>query len=79
MPIAGKSKTDRNDAMHRLWLVVLSGGSGDVRGALKKMGFVRLSARPRHHAQNEYALEAFKKTSPHRWQRSKQNSARARP
>jgi transposase len=57
----------------------LSVSESTVRGALKKMGFVRLSARPRHYAQNEYALEAFKKTSPHRWQRSKQNSARARP
>ena len=52
----------------------LSVSESTVRGALKKMGFVRLSARPRHHAQNQYALEA-----PHRWQRSKQSSARARP
>jgi len=57
----------------------LSVSESTVGGALKKMGFVRLSARPRHHAQNEYALEAFKKTSPHRWQRSKPSSARARP
>src|ERR1019366_9301538 len=28
---------------------------------LKKLGYVKLTARPRHHAQNEYALEAFKK------------------
>ena len=57
----------------------LSVSESTVRGALKKMGFVRLSARPRHHAQNEYALEAFKKTSPPRWRRSKRSSARARP
>lgn len=28
---------------------------------LKAMGFRKLSARPRHHAQNEFAVEAFKK------------------
>jgi transposase len=33
---------------------------------LRAMGFRKLSARPRHYAQNEYAMEAFKKTSP-RW------------
>lgn len=31
---------------------------------LKAMGFRKLSARPRHHAQNEFAVDAFKKTSP---------------
>ena len=34
---------------------------------LKAMGYVKLSARPRHHGQNECALEAFKKASPTRW------------
>lgn len=34
---------------------------------LKALGFVKISARPRHHAQNELALEDFKKTSPPRW------------
>jgi transposase len=38
---------------------------------LRAMGFRRLSARPRHHAQNEHALEAFKKTSPTAWRRSR--------
>jgi len=37
---------------------------------LRAMGFRKLSARPRHHAQNVEALEAFKKTSPPSWQRS---------
>ena len=37
---------------------------------LKAMGYRKLSARPRHHAQNEHAMEAFKKTSPPRWRRS---------
>jgi transposase len=31
---------------------------------LKALGFAKLSARPRHHAQNEFAVEDFKKTSP---------------
>jgi transposase len=30
---------------------------------LRRMGFAKLSARPRHHAQNEYAVDDFKKTS----------------
>jgi len=47
---------------------------------LKKLGYVKLTARPRHHAQNEYALEAFKKGgSLPSWQRSEQPSRRARP
>ena len=31
---------------------------------LRAMGFRKLSARPRHHAQDPEAIEAFKKTSP---------------
>lgn len=47
---------------------------------LKKLGYVKLTARPRHHAQNEYAMEAFKGGAlPPSWQRSKQPSRRARP
>ena len=37
---------------------------------LKAMGFRKLTARPRHHAQNELRGEAFKKTSPPSWRRS---------
>jgi len=38
---------------------------------LKKLGYVKLSARPRHHAQNELAMEAFKKGALHpSWRRS---------
>lgn len=37
---------------------------------LKAMGYAKLSARPRHHAQNAHAVEAFKKTSPPSWRRS---------
>jgi len=41
----------------------------------KKLGYVKLTARPRHHAQNEHAMEAFKKGAlPPSWQRSGQHS-----
>jgi transposase len=42
----------------------------NVGRVLKAMGFVRITARPRHHAQNEWVLDDFKKTSPPRWRRS---------
>ena len=35
--------------------------NGVQRQELKKPGYVKLTARPRHHAQNEYAIEDFKK------------------
>lgn len=44
---------------------------------LKAMGFRKLSARPRHHAQNEAAVAAFKKTSPPKWRGSARKSATA--
>ena len=34
------------------------------------MGYRKLSARPRHHAQAEGAIEDFKKTSPRAWRRT---------
>jgi len=37
---------------------------------LRGMGFRRLSARPRHHAQAQGAIDAFKKVSPRVWTRS---------
>ena len=38
---------------------------------LRAMGYRKLSARPRHHAQAESAIEDFKKTSPRAWTRSR--------
>jgi transposase len=38
----------------------------NVGRTLKAMGFVKITARPRHHAQNEWVLEDFKKTFPPR-------------
>src|ERR1700761_2764658 len=36
---------------------------------LRGLGYRKLTARPRHHAQDPAALEAFKKTSPRVWRR----------
>ena len=38
---------------------------------LRAMGYRKLSARPRHHAQAAGAVEAFKKTGPRQWRRSR--------
>ena len=38
---------------------------------LRAMGYRKLSARPRHHAQAEGAIEVFKKVSPPVWMRSR--------
>ena len=38
---------------------------------LREMGYRKLSARPRHHAQNREAVAAFKKSSLSAWQRSR--------
>jgi transposase len=42
---------------------------------LRAMGYRKLSARPRHHAQAEDAIEAFKKTGPPRWKQSRASMA----
>ena len=38
---------------------------------LRAMGYRKLSARPRHHAQAEGAIEDFKKASPRAWRQSR--------
>jgi transposase len=42
---------------------------------LRAMRYRKLSARPRHHAQAEGAIETFKKTSPPAWMRSRARRA----
>jgi transposase len=42
---------------------------------LRAMGYRKLSARPRHHAQADGAIEAFKKISPPAWRRSRATRA----
>ena len=46
---------------------------------LRTMGYRRLSARPRHHAQAAGAIEAFKKTFPRAWRRSPTTRASSLP
>jgi transposase len=45
---------------------------------LRKLDFRKLSARPQHHAQNEAAMEFFKKPSRPNWKRSRRSSRPAR-
>ena len=46
---------------------------------VRALGYRKLSARPRHHAQTEGAIEHFKKASPRSWQRSRRRPASNRP
>ena len=46
--------------------------------ALRALGYRKLSARPRHYANNEHAADAFKKRSPTAWRRSQRRSAASR-
>jgi transposase len=46
---------------------------------LRAMGYRKLSARPRHHAQAEGAIEDFKKTCPAAWKRSRTKKGSIRP
>jgi len=41
-----------------------------VSRELKALGFSKITARPRHYGQNEFAIEAFKKTSSPMWKKS---------
>jgi hypothetical protein len=50
-----------------------------VSRELRAMGYRKLSARPRHHAQAEGAIEAFKNTSLPHWRRSRAPRASSRP
>jgi transposase len=46
---------------------------------LRAMGYRRLSARPRHHAQADGVIDAFKKGSPPVWTRSRARRASSPP
>jgi transposase len=50
-----------------------------VSRELRKMGYRKLSARPRHHARREGAIEEFKKTFPRAWRTSPAKKASRRP
>ncbi len=45
---------------------------------LRNMGYRKLSARPRHHAQADGAIEDFKKISPPAWKKSRAKRASTR-
>jgi hypothetical protein len=49
-----------------------------VSRELRKMGYCKLSARPRHHAQAAGAIEDFKKVSARAWRRSPAKKASRR-
>ena len=46
---------------------------------LRAMGYRKLTARPRHHAQTEGAIEDFKKAFPRAWKKSRTTRASIRP
>ena len=46
---------------------------------LHALGYVKLSARPRHHSQDVEAMDTFKKTSPPAWQKLSPTKPRANP
>jgi Winged helix-turn helix len=50
-----------------------------VSGDLRALGYRKLSARPRHHAQSEGAIEDFKNHSQPLWRRSLAAKASIRP
>ena len=64
-----------------LWIFEEFGISLEVSSVGREpraMGFRKMTARPRHKGQNEYALDDFKKNSQARWSRSGQRSRPAR-
>jgi transposase len=49
-----------------------------VSRELRAMGYRKLSARPRHHAQRDGAIDEFKKISPRAWKKSRGKRASMR-
>ena len=61
-----------------LWLYEEHGVSASkqvLSRELRKLGYRKLSARPRHHEKSEAAAEAFKKTFPRSWRTLRPKSA----
>lgn len=48
-----------------------------VSRELKALGFSKITVRPQHQGQNEFAIEGFKKTSPPSWKKSAPGSRSA--
>jgi transposase len=70
-------RVDLRDELQRRFGVVLHERS--VGKLLTKLGYRRLSVRPRHPQADEEAQEAFKKTSPRRSRRDFPNTPKASP
>jgi len=76
--IHGVVRWRRKDLARWIWEeFAISLDETTVGRELKGLGFAKISARPRHYAQNELAIEAFKKTSPPSLPRSGRGSPRA--
>ena len=76
--IHGVVRWRRCDLAQWLWDAFgVSVEESTVGRELKALGFAKLSARPRHHAQNEFAADAFKKASTTNWRKSKPGLRRA--
>jgi transposase len=70
-------RVDLRDELQRQFGVVLHERS--VGKVLKRLGYRRLSVRPRHPEADEEAQESFKKTSPRRSPPSSRSAPRTRP
>ncbi len=76
--IHGVVRWRRRDLAQWLWDEFgVSIEESTVGRELKALGFAKLSARPRHHAQNEFAAEVFKKALRASWRQSRRRSATA--
>jgi transposase len=68
------------DLMQGLWQEFhLSISKQTLSRDLRAMGYRKLSARPRHHQKSEAAVDAFTKTSPPSWIRSRPTRPAASP
>jgi Winged helix-turn helix len=64
------------DLCQRLWEEYeVSVSKQTLSRELRAMGYRKLSARPRHHAQKAGAIETFKKTGLRRWRQSRAGEA----
>jgi transposase len=70
-------RMDLRDELERQFGVVLHERS--VGKVLRRLGYRRLSVRPRHPEADEEAQEAFKKTSPRQSRRNSPTAPQARP
>ena len=64
------------DLCHWIWEEYqISVSKQTLSRELRAIGYRKLSARPRHHAQKAGAVEAFKKSGPPHWRRSRASVA----